>query len=458
MKTKRNFTSGPIFQPMLMFVLPIILTNVLQTLYNIADHIVVGKFSGDPLALAAIGTSASISTLFLNIVVGLSVGGSVVISQAFGSGDRERVSRGVHTSLAFGLLFGIGLSLLSIALTRPLLIATGVKPELLSRATLYLVIIFAALPAISVYNYAAAALRAVGDSRTSLIILAVSGLLNVALNLLFVMGFGMSVSGVALATAISQYASAIAAVYVLHRRRNEPYALSFAKLRISKPLLFRMLRFGIPNAVQNSMFSVSNILITGAINSLEIYVLSARTIVFNLINLVNTFAASYTTSAITFAGQNYGAKKYSRVKRSMLLGVLQTTTVTTAVGVLALILLPSVSTLFLQASAPDRELILDAARRIGIVTLPLYGICGIMNVLSGTLRGIGAAMSPMILSIIGVCGFRTVWIYTAFRHPALHSAEGLYLSFSLAWCLVILGLLVVLLRRWRQLPLEEETP
>lgn len=456
MKAKRNFTSGPIGRPMLLFVLPIILTNALQTLYSTADHIVVGKFSGDGLALAAIGTSASISTLFLNIVVGLSVGGSVVISQAFGAGNRERVSRSVHTSLTFGLLFGIALGILSIALTRPLLIATGVKTELLSRATLYLVIIFAALPATSVYNFAAAALRAVGDSRTSLLILTSSGLLNVALNLLFVIGFGMSIGGVALATAISKYVSAIAAVTVLCRRRGEAYALSLKKLGISKPLLLKMLRHGIPNAVQNSMFSVSNVLITGAINSLEVYVLSARTIVFNLINFVNTFASSYITSAITFAGQNYGAKKYSRIRRSLFVGILQTALVTTAAGVLALLLLPFFSTLFVSASEPDRVLILESARRIGVITLPLYGICGIMNVLSGTLRGMGTALAPMILSVVGVCGFRIVWIYTAFRYSALHSAEGLYLSYSLSWSLVVVGLLAVLLWKWRQLPLKEE--
>ena len=457
MKAKRSFTSGAIFTPMLLFVLPVILTNALQTLYNIADHVVVGKFSSDSLALAAIGTSASISTLFLNIVVGLSVGGSVVISQAFGAGDRERVSKSVHTSLTFGLLFGVALSVIAIALARPLLIATGVKTALLSRATLYLVIIFAALPATSVYNFAAAALRAVGDSRTSLIILSASGLLNVALNLVFVLGFGMSVGGVALATAISKYVSAIAAVSVLMKRRDEPYALSLRRLGISKPLLLRMLRFGIPNAVQNSMFSISNVLITSAINTLPIYVLSARTIVFNVINLVNTFAASYTTSAITFAGQNYGAKKYSRVKRSMLLGIVQTFAITTLAGVITLLLLPSISALFVQSSTPDRALILATAYRIGIITLPVYGICGIMNVLSGTLRGIGAALSPMILSIVGVCGFRTLWIYTAFRHPAFHSAEGLYLSYALAWVLVILGLLVVLFLRWKHIPKDGET-
>ncbi|MBR2467167.1 MAG: MATE family efflux transporter [Clostridia bacterium] len=442
---KKNFTEGKIFTPMLLFVLPIMLTNVLQTLYNIADNVVVGKFSGDPLALAAVGTSGSLSALFLNIVVGLSIGSSVTISHAFGAKKYDEVSKSVHTALSFGGIFGTVLAIFAIIFAEDMLVLTGTSPEILGRATLYLRIIFAALPATAIYNFSAAALRAVGDSKTSLYILTASGLLNIVLNIVFVTAFDMSVDGVALATAISKYASAIAVVAVLLKRRGECYALSFGKLRISMPVLKKMLRFGLPNSIQNSMFSISNVLITGAINSLPTYVLSARTIATNLNNLANNASSSYMNAMITFAGQNFGAKKYQRIKKSLLICLLQSITVTLFLGVAGFLFIEPISSLYIASNDPLRLLIIEEARSIGFVTLPLYFISSIMNAVSGALRGMGYSLPPMIASLIGTCGFRTLWIYTAFAHfPSLHSAQGLYISYPISWALVIIGLVPIL--------------
>lgn len=450
-RTQKSFTSGPVFMPMLCFVLPIMLTNILQTLYNIADNVIVGRFSGDPLALAAVGSTGSLSTLFLNLAVGLSAGASVVISHAFGARNHQRVSDGVHTALTFGLLFGVGLGTVAFVFAEDMLVLIGTKPELLSSATLYLRIIFAAFPATSVYNFAAAALRAVGDSRTSLYILSLSGLLNVGLNLVFVLGFGMSVDGVALATAISKYVSAAAVVAALALRRGTPYSLHVKKLVISTPMLKRMLRFGVPNAVQNSMFSISNVLMTGAVNTLETHALSARTIAMNLTNLVNNVSASYTNAAMTFAGQNYGAREYGRIKRTVGVGLMQSVAITLAVGITCLLFVEPISAFYIAVGDPAAETIIKYAREVCSVTLPFYFICSSMNILSGTLRGVGYSVYPMLISVLGICGLRTVWIFTAFRTPAFHSLTGLYIAWPISWVLVISGLVTVLAVVWRKM-------
>lgn len=453
---KKNFTEGAIFTPMLTFTMPIILTNILQTMYSIADNVIVGKFSGDTLALAAVGTSGSLSSLFLNIVIGLSTGCAVVIAHAFGASDKEKVSKSVHTALTFALIFGIALSAFSITFTKQMLVLTGVSSELMSRAHIYLVIIFAGLPATAIYNFSAAILRSVGDSRTSLIILTSSGILNVVLNIVFVTVFNMSADGVALATTISKYAAAFAVVAVLIKRKSESYALSLKKLGISKPILLRMLRFGVPNCIQSSVFSFSNVLITSALNGLETHVLSARTIAMNLTNIANNVSSSYTNATMTFVGQNYGAKKKNRIRDSLLISLLQSVAVTLIVGLAGLLFVEPISMLYIASNDPAREAIIAVARSIAEVTLPFYFICSIMNALSGTLRGIGCSFIPMIISVVGICGFRIIWIYTAFATPEFHSAKGLYLCYPISWIPVIVGFVITLLFCWRGVKREAQ--
>ena len=441
---QKDFTHGKIFGPMFFFAIPIMLTNILQTLYGIADNIVVGKLSGDNLALAAVGTAGSISALILNFVLGLSVGSGVVISQAYGAKNHEKVSRGVHTAITFGALFGIVMGTVAFLLTPQMLIWTDVKEELMERATLYLRIIFAAYPATAVYNFAAAALRAVGDSRTSLRILALSGLLNVGLNLVFVLALGMSVGGVALATAISKYVSAIAIIIVLLRRRGESYAFSFAKMKISRGELLEILRFGVPNGIQNSMFSISSIFFTVAMNSLDVYVLGAKTIAMNLTGVANNVSSSYMNAMLTFSAQNYGAKKPKRIQKSLGICLLQGTVFTFLIGMAMYLLVGPISSLYISASDPARELTMACAKSIAAVTLPYYFLCSIMNATSGALRGIGYSTVPMISSIVGICGFRILWIMFAFPLEMFHSAWGIYLAFPLSWALVVLANILTL--------------
>ena len=436
---KRDFTKGKIFGPMFTFALPIILTNLLQTTYNIADNVVVGKFSGDTLALAAVGTASSISAFVLNLVIGISVGAGVVVSQAYGAKDYEKVSRSVHTSLCFGLIFGLVVGALAFILAPHVLMWTGVKDELLSRATLYLRILFMAYPATAIYNFSASTLRAVGDSRTSLYILASSGILNVALNLVFVLFFHMSVGGVALATAISKYISAIVITVVLCRRKGEAYAFSFSKAKISREELLAMLRFGVPNSIQNTMFNLSNIFFTAALNGLDTYVLSAKTIAMNLTGVANNFSSSYMNAMVTFSAQNYGAKKPQRIQKSLLICVLQGAVITLSVGLMLFLFIHPISSLYIDSTDVNRELIMKCVREIGLVTLPYYWLCSVMNASSGALRGMGYSIIPMVNSILGICGFRLLWIFFAFPLEIFHSAEGIYLAFPISWGLVVIA-------------------
>ena len=455
---QRDFTQGKIFFPMFSFVIPIILTNLLQTMYGIADNIIVGKFSGDELALAAVGTTGSISSLVLNLVVGMSIGSGVVISQAYGAKDYERLSRSVHTFLTFGAIFGVTLGTVAVIFTPHLLQWTGVDEALMSRATLYLRIIFAAYPATAVNNYAAAILRAVGDSRTSLRILSLSGLLNVALNLVFVFCFDMSVGGVALATAISKYVSAISVVAVLAKRKDEVYGFSFQKLAIHKKEIVDMVRYGLPSGIQNCMFSLSNIFFTTALNSLDIYVLSAKTIAMNLSNVANNISSSYMGATTTFAAQNYGAKKPQRIVKSLWICLAQGTVFTFVVSILMYFLVDPISSLYISNTDSMREMIMECSKSIAAVTLPFYFLCSVMNATSGTLRGVGASTVPMVTSMAGICGFRILWILFVFPHDPFHSAQGIYLAFPLSWTLVIiansLALLLILRRVKRKFQTE----
>ena len=322
-KPKRDLTEGPLFLPMIMFVIPIILTGMLQIVYNMADNIVVGRFSGDEYALAAVGSTTSLSNLIINLLMGVGGGSGVVIAQSYGAKQYDRLSRAVHTSMSFSLIGGVAFCIIGLLISRPALELMDTKEELMSRALLYLRIICLGIPASAVYNFGAAVLRSVGDSKTPLFILSATGIINVILNLIFVISFGMAVEGVALATIISQYISAIVVVFLLVGRKNQPYSLDLKKLRIDVPILKRILALGLPAGFQGTLFSISNIILTAGMNSLATTDIAGKTIAINIEGLVYTAMNSYLHASMTFTGQNYGAKKPERIKKSIIYAVLQ---------------------------------------------------------------------------------------------------------------------------------------
>ena len=452
-KTKLDLTQGPLFIPMLSFVLPIMLTGILQILYNMADNIVVGRYSGDPYALAAVGSTTSLTNLVLNFIMGIASGAGVVVAQSFGAKDDRTLSRAVHTAMAFSLIGGICFSAIGILISKPALIAMGTLPELQDNAILYMRIICAGIPASAVYNYAATILRSVGDSKTPLIILSSSGIANVLLNLLFVIVFRMSVAGVALATIIAQVLSAIVVVYILWKRKDKNYSLSFSKLGIEKAMLLRILRFGIPAGIQGSLFSIANVIITTAANTFTSAVISAKTIAGNIDGLLYTALNSYMHASMTFTGQNYGAKKVDRIKKSTIYGVIQVLSIGTALALLMLSFGRELSMLYIDSSADPNfnEEVLHYTLKILTLMLPTYALCGMMETLAGALRGIGYSITPMIVNLVGSCGSRILWVYLFFPMEIFNSITGLYLIYPISWILTSIAHFTVLSIAWQKM-------
>ena len=439
----RDFTSGPLFLPILTFAIPIMLSGMLQTLYSIADNIVVGRFSGDPNVLAAVGSTGSFSALIVNLIIGITAGSSVVIAQHFGAKNEREVSRAVHTSLIFGLIGGIALMCLGLTIARPVLVLMGTKPEVLDSAVLYISIIFMGLPGSALYNFGATAMRATGNSRTPLIILGLSGLVNVILNLFFVIVCKMTVDGVALATIISQYLSAFAVLFLLHRS-DECYSFRFSKLKIDRRMLLRILRIGLPAGVQSSLFAVSNMLIQSSVNTFTTPEIAGNTAGGNIEGFTYVALASYHHTAVTFAGQNVGANKPERVKKTLYLCILQTIIVGLVLISIQIPFLDKLALLFVDPNAENASLIIAATvKRLECLLLP-YILCGIMDTLSGFLRGLGFSFITMCCSLFGACAFRIFWCAFIFPLDRFNSPEGLYVSYPISWVIVCVLYIVII--------------
>ena len=444
---KRDLTEGPLFLPMISYVVPIILTGLLQILYNMADNIVVGRFSGDDLALAAVGSTSSLSNLIVNLLMGIAGGSGVVIAQSYGAKNKDRTSRAVHTSMLTAIIGGIVFCIIGLLISRPALAIMDTKEELMSRALLYLRIICLGIPASAIYNFGAAALRSVGDSKTPLVILSCTGLTNVLLNLFFVIVCNMSVSGVALATIISQYVSAVVVIIVLFKRKDQTYALNINMLRLDPELLRSILRLGLPAGFQGTLFSISNIIITSGMNSLATTDIAGKTIAINIEGLVYTAMNSYLHASTTFTGQNFGAKKPNRIKKSILYAALQVTIIGVVGGIILILFGKPIAEMYVDTSDPNREAVLKAAIELMTFMLSCYFLCGVMDTLSGALRGLGYSVIPMIISIGAICVLRAIWVFVFFPMEQFHSLIGIYLIYPISWSLGIifntLALLIV---------------
>lgn len=449
-KKKLSLTEGPLFFRIILFALPIMATGILQILYNMADNIVVGRFSGDEFALGAVGSTSSLTNLTVNLLFGIAAGTSVVIAHAFGARQEKVVSRTVHTALAFSLIGGVAFGLIGLIISRPALALMGTADVFMDGAVLYFRIICIGIPASSVYNFGAAILRSIGDSKTPLIILASTGLINVGLNFLFVLCFDMTVDGVAVATVASQYLSAIAVVAVLWRRRSECYGFSPSKMCFDLALLKKILRYGIPSGVQGSLFSISNILLTSSINTLSglpaygEHIVTAYTVSGNIDAITFTACNAFHHAAMTFTGQNFGAGKHDRVKRVIAFVLIQVAVIGVAMGQLELLFGRELAALYIDPTLPEETklIITDEAMEIMTLLLNTYFLCGIMDVLSGILKGLGYALIPMTMSLIGICGMRVVWVFAIF--PSLMTPTGLMMSYPISWSLTALALATVL--------------
>lgn len=456
-KKKKDFTTGPIFKNMILYTIPLILTALLQLCYNMADNIVVGKFSGEEFALAAVGATTPLSNLITNLLMGIGGGGAIVIAHAFGAKDFKRLDRAVHTSVTFSLIGGIVVGFIFFFVSKPALILMDINPVFIDLSIKYMKIIAFGIPASSVYNYTAAIIRNLGDSRTPLIILSTTGLINVALNLLFVLCFGMDVDGVAFATIISQYISAVAVVIVLIKRKNAPYQFSFKKLGIDVPILGKAMRLGIPSGIQAAMFSISNMIIVSSMNTFDAYTYTGYTINSNIDAILYCIVSAFATTCLTFTAQNYGAKNKKRINKVLLYSTVQVTAVGLVCGLILILLIEPLSMLFMPENATNIDIILKVSRDLCLLLLSTYFLLGILSVISGALRGIGYSILQMILYIIGLCGTRVIWVYTVF--PFWKSPVGLMMCYPASWivCIIFLGTArLVAEKKLRQI--EAKTP
>jgi len=435
---KRDFTEGPIFKSMLLYTIPIILTALLQLCYNMADNIVVGRWSGEEFALAAVGATGPLNNLIVNLLMGIGAGGAIVVAHAFGAKDYDKLSRAVHTSVTFSFIGGIIFGLIFFLVSKPALTLMGIDSAFIDLSVKYMRILAFGIPASSVYNYSAAILRSVGDSRSPLIILSCSGLINVGLNLIFVICFNMDVDGVAIATIISQYISAAAAVTLLVKRKNMPYAFSFKKMAIDKKILIESMRLGIPSGIQASMFSISNMIIVSSMNSFGPYVYTGYTINSNIDSILYCICSGFSTTCLTFTAQNYGAKNIKRIHKALLYSIVQAVSVGFICGQIILLFTDPLAMLFMPENQTNIDIILKTTRELTKMLLSTYFLLGVLSVISGALRGIGYSILQMILYIIGLCGTRVFWVYIIF--PLWNSPVGLMVCYPASWIVSIIFL------------------
>lgn len=424
-----DMTHGPLLGKIVKFAIPLALSGILQLLFNAADIVVVGRFAGSS-ALAAVGATGALINLIVTLFMGLSVGTNVLVAQYYGAGNRKDLSETVHTSILASLLFGVALIAVGILLARPVLEAMATPPDVLDQAVLYMRIYFIGMPGMMLYNFGAAVLRAVGDTQRPLYFLLLAGVVNVVLNLFFVITLHMGVAGVAAATSISQAVSA-GLVLLCLVKADSIYRVELKRLCIKKDKLLQMAKIGLPAGIQGASFSISNVLIQSTINSFGSVAMAGNTAAANIEGFVSTGMDAFSQAAMSFTGQNVGAKKLHRVNRILALCLGLGVSVGLVLGIGAYFGGPGLLSIY----SGDPKVIAFGLRRMAIVcTCQCIG--ALMGNMVGVLRGLGASFVPMVITITFVCGFRVVWLYTAFA--AVPTLEMLYASYPITWGLAAL--------------------
>lgn len=443
-KRNMNMLEGPLFMNIVRYTVPIILTSLLQLLFNAADLVVVGRYCGS-ISVAAVGATGAITNLIVNLFIGLSVGAGVTVAHALGGRQDEEVRRTVHTALPASIISGVFLTVVGIAFSDTFLRWMDTPENVLKLSSLYMKIFFGGMTFNMVYNFSASILRAAGDTKSPLIFLTLAGVLNVILNVIFVTVFDMNVAGVALATTISQAVSAVLVVIVLMRRTD---ACRFVpgKMKIYGPQLIKMVRIGLPAGIQGSMFSISNVIIQSSVNSFGDILMSGNAAAGNIEGFLYVAMNSFSQTAMNFVGQNMGAGKYDRIRRVLWICLGSVTVVGIAGGILLYGFGPQLLSIYITDS---QEAIHWGMVRMSFIALP-YFLCGLMDITTGALRGMGTSVSPMIISILGVCGIRLGWIYTVFQIPAYHTPQCLYLSYTVSWLITFFAQLAAFLIVYRR--------
>lgn len=436
-----DMCSGPIFTKLIAFAVPVILSGVLQLLFNAADIVVVGRFAGSE-SLAAVGSTSSLINLLVNVFIGLSIGANVLVARYYGAQKFRDLEETVHTAMIISVLGGVLLILVGTTLCKPILELMGTPEDVIDLAVLYVRIFFVGMPATLAYNFGSAILRAVGDTKRPLYFLMTAGIINVILNLFFVVVYSMGVAGVALATVISQCISAFLIVRCL-MKSDAPYRLDVKKLQISSARVVEIARIGLPAGLQGAIFSISNVLIQSSVNSFGSVAMAGNTAAANIEGFVYTSMNAIYQTALSFTSQNYGAKQYGRMTKILLycLGLV------TIIG----LVLGGGGVMFGRALlgiySSDPAVIEYGMYRLRIIC-GLYFLCGLMDTMVGGIRGIGYSIVPMLVSLTGACALRVVWIFTIFARN--RTLPVLYYSYPFTWAVTFSAHVIcyIVIRRW----------
>lgn len=432
-KFEIDMINGTIMNKLISFALPLMLSGILQLLFNAVDIIVVGRFSGSQ-SLAAVGSTSSLINMLTNLFIGISLGANVLAARFYAAGKHNEMSETVHTSIMTALVSGVIMIFVGVMFARPALELMDTPSDVIDLATLYMRIYFVGMPFFMLYNYGAAILRAVGDTKRPLIFLIVSGVVNACLNLLLVIVFKLDVAGVAIATVISQMISCVLVIICLYKT-DAVYQLRFKKLRIKWSYLGQIFRIGIPAGIQSTLISFSNVLLQSSVNSFGSIAMAGYTAANNILSFLYMAANAITQACMSFTSQNYGARKPKRMDRVLVDGLILQVVFCLTLGVLAYVFGNQVSSIYTD----DPNVIKCSVEIIALTTVP-YFLCGFMDTFPGVLRGMGRSTVPMILCLIGTVGVRIIWIYLFFPHN--RTLGYLFVSYPVSWIATILMQLV----------------
>ena len=421
--------NGTIMDKLISFSIPLMLSGILQLMFNAVDIVVVGRFSGSQ-ALAAVGSTTALINVFTNLFIGISLGANVLAARYYAAGKTKEMSETVHTAIALALVSGVAMAVIGVVFARGALEIMGTPDDVIAKSTLYMQIYFCGMPFFMMYNYGAAILRAVGDTKRPLIFLIVSGVINAVLNLFLVIVFHLDVAGVAIATVISQLVSCILVLRCLHHTESS-YQLHLAKLRIRSVYLKQIFEVGVPAGIQSTVINISNAMLQSSVNSFGSIAMAGYTASNNIFGFLYVSVNSFTQACMSFTSQNYGVKKLKRMDRVLIDCMILSVVVTLILGSSVYVFGPELLHIY-----SDQADVIQYGMEIFSYTTVTYFLCGLMDLFPGALRGMGYSTVPMILSIIGTVGVRIIWIYGLF--PSHRSLTFLFLSYPVSWIATII--------------------
>ena len=421
--------NGTIMDKLISFSIPLMLSGILQLMFNAVDIVGVGRFSGSQ-ALAAVGSTTALINVFTNLFIGISLGANVLAARYYAAGKTKEMSETVHTAIALALVSGVAMAVIGVVFARGALEIMGTPDDVIAKSTLYMQIYFCGMPFFMMYNYGAAILRAVGDTKRPLIFLIVSGVINAVLNLFLVIVFHLDVAGVGIATVISQLVSCILVLRCLHHTESS-YQLHLAKLRIRSVYLKQIFEVGVPAGIQSTVINISNAMLQSSVNSFGSIAMAGYTASNNIFGFLYVSVNSFTQACMSFTSQNYGVKKLKRMDRVLIDCMILSVVVTLILGSSVYVFGPELLHIY-----SDQADVIQYGMEIFSYTTVTYFLCGLMDLFPGALRGMGYSTVPMILSIIGTVGVRIIWIYGLF--PSHRSLTFLFLSYPVSWIATII--------------------